>query len=887
MDRCLTDLETRPDDRELLAAIFRTVHTIKGTTGFLGFGRLEALSHAGENLLALLRDGKLAVSLEIVSAQLALMDMLRGILHSIETTGAEGVAQAADREMIERLEALQQVDAAVSVGAAAGARSARRSAAMGGGPLEAEGGAVAEADERQAEQEAARASLTAPVAKTETAGKEAAPATGQEPTAAFSNASDSTLRVNIELLNRMMNLVGELVLTRNQILATHADSGSSLLGRRLDMVTTDLREAVMKARMQPVSHVFSRFPRLVRDVTLSLNKRVRLEMEGQDTELDKSLLEAIRDPLTHSIRNSIDHGIEMPAARLAAGKPAEGVVRLRAFHEGSYVIVEVCDDGAGMNIERIRAKAIERQLLTEAKAAQMSEREILQLIFLPGFSTAAAVTNISGRGVGMDVVRTNVERIGGKVEIESELGRGTIMRLRIPLTLAIIPALVIRSCGQNFAIPQTALTELVHLGKGDQESRIEWMENAALYRLRGRLLPLVFLNELLKQPVREKGAAIDIAILNTDGLRYGLVVDGLADPEEIVVKPLAGVLREIGYYAGATILGNGDMALILNPSAIAKEMGIRASGDQAEETAEAAETGGKEYLLVEAERGRAAVPLEQVERIERIPRSRIEMAGDRPVLRFGGTLLPLDYTAGDAERSAGVGEAQTTVVVCRDGDRHIGITVSQVLDVAAGRELEEAGTGAAATGITLLKDRVTEIIQLSEILGLDVVRRGEARRNIAEDEATAAREDERSREVCSIRVGGTTFGVPIAHLLEILSAPGNQPVPLSPYFVGGLVHYRGEVLTTVSLRRLLGMEPADTPEHVLVFESDDGPYGLFVDSVGEVFRVSDSDYEPNPPTLEVRRQALFAGEWKLKDGLLVGLDPARLVPVQLARAFPG
>ena len=223
----------------------------------------------------------------------------------------------------------------------------------------------------------------------------------------------------------MMNLVGELVLTRNQILqTTSADPGFALLGRRLDMVTADLRESVMKARMQPVSHVFSRFPRLVRDLALGLDKKVRLEMEGQETELDKSLLEAIRDPLTHSIRNAVDHGIETPAVRLAAGKPAEGVVRLRALHEGSHVIVEVHDDGAGMNIDRIRRKAVERQLVTSQRAEQMNEREILQLIFLPGFSTAEAVTSVSGRGVGMDVVRTNVEKIGGKVDVESHAGQG-------------------------------------------------------------------------------------------------------------------------------------------------------------------------------------------------------------------------------------------------------------------------------------------------------------------------------------------------------------------------------------------------------------------------------------------------------------------------------
>ncbi|MFP5229027.1 MAG: chemotaxis protein CheW [Acidobacteriota bacterium] len=757
MERALTDLETRHGDPELLADIFRTVHTIKGTTGFLGFSRLEALSHAGENLLGLLRDGKLAATAEIISGLLALMDALRGILHSIETTGGEGASQQQDAAMIERLEALQRGDIPAAAGIAEPilAETAATAAALSaptrrpraprkraprsphrnapadppqGSPpplLPAEAGPRAQAEDspRDSDSEprsapaAASPSLPARPA-TETAPQP--PAEAQSTPA--SGTADSTLRVDVELLNRMMNLVGELVLTRNQILqTTSADPNFALLGRRLDMVTADLRESVMKARMQPVSHLFSRFPRLVRDLALGLDKKVRLEMEGQETELDKSLLEAIRDPLTHSIRNAIDHGIEAPAVRIAQGKPAEGVVRLRAYHEGSHVIVEVHDDGAGMSLDKIRRKAVERQLVPAQRAEQMNEREILQLIFLPGFSTAEAITSVSGRGVGMDVVRTNVEKIGGKVDVESRSGKGSILRLRIPLTLAIIPALIVRSRGQNFAVPQTALTELVHLSAGETDSRLERLENAALYRLRGHLLPLVFLDRLLQQPPRESGAPCDIAILNADGRRFGLVVDGLADPEEIVVKPLAAVLREIGFYAGATILGNGEMALILNPGAIAQNINVGLSSENEEAQSEEKGTRRQDFLLVETGARRAALPLETVVRIERIPRSRIERAGSRPVLRFEGALLPLDDAAGDFMDSASDPDAQTTVVVCRDGQRHVGMTVSQVLDVTGGSRLEEAGSGLAADGITLLHEKVTGIVRLSSIPPLENV----------------------------------------------------------------------------------------------------------------------------------------------------------------------
>jgi two-component system chemotaxis sensor kinase CheA len=349
----------------------------------------------------------------------------------------------------------------------------------------------------------------------------------------------------------------------------------------------------------------------------------------------------------------------------------------------------------------------------------MSEREVLQLIFLPGFSTAAAVTSVSGRGVGMDVVRTNVEKIGGKVEVESQPGKGTVLRLRIPLTLAIIPALIVRSRGQNFALPQSSLTELVHLSTGQSDSRMEWLENAALYRLRGHLLPLVFLDRLLQQPAREPSAPCDIAILNADGRRFGLVIDGLAEPEEIVVKPLAAVLREIGFYAGATILGNGEMALILNPGAIAQHANVGFIAETEKAQADARGTGQRDYLVVATEGRRAALPLETVVRIERIPLSRIERAGSRPVLRFEGTLLPLDDAAACLASSDNNPDAQTTVVVCRDGARQVGMTVSEVLDVAAGGSLSEAGTGAVAGGIALLQDHVTGVVQLSGIPALD------------------------------------------------------------------------------------------------------------------------------------------------------------------------
>ncbi|MGA8042079.1 MAG: Hpt domain-containing protein, partial [Terracidiphilus sp.] len=407
MERCLTELEERPGETPLLAEIFRAVHTIKGTTGFLGFKRLEKLAHAGENLLGLLREGRVQATGPVITGLLQLLDGLRLILKTIEAEGEEGEEQ--DGALIALLESLQTL----MPGAREPDLRMQDATALVKTPFAVEV-AVAEAAPAHRAAEAGRpVSLPVPAAPVELEGEALRVRGGG------ASAVESSLRVDVALLNQMMNLVGELVLTRNQVLqATSCDPKMTMLTRRLDMVTADLREAVMRARMQPVSHVFSKMPRMVRDLSQSLGKRVRLEMEGQETELDKSLLEAIKDPLTHAVRNALDHGIELPDARRSAGKGIEGLLRLRAVQEGSHVLVEISDDGAGIAVEKIRARALERGLISAGRAAQLGERELMQLIFLPGFSTASQVTNVSGRGVGMDVVRTNVEKIGGKVEID-------------------------------------------------------------------------------------------------------------------------------------------------------------------------------------------------------------------------------------------------------------------------------------------------------------------------------------------------------------------------------------------------------------------------------------------------------------------------------------
>lgn len=712
MERCLTDLENHPHDAALIAEIFRSVHTIKGTTGFLGFKRLEKLAHTGENLLALMREGKVLADAEVITALLQLLDGLRSILRAIEADESEGTGH--DASLIQRLDELRTAsqDRPRSLPPADSAR------------------AMPEDCTRDRSFSAPATTPRAEDAVVVIAQPSIAPSPSLQPDRTSSataarpqpkmTAADSALRVDLTLLNRMMNLVGGLVLTRNQLLqATSTMPALTSVSRRLDTITSDLREAVMKARMQPMSRVFAKIPRIVRDLCQALGRRVRVEIEGQETELDKSLLEAIRDPLTHAVRNALDHGIEPPAVRIAAGKDPEGTLRLRAVQEGSHVIISVSDDGAGISADRIREKAVERGFLTAENAGRLPESELLQFIFLPGFSTSSAVSEISGRGVGMDVVRTNVGKVGGNVELDSRLGEGTTLRLRIPLTLAIVPALILRSRGQTFAVPRTALSELVHIPAQKAAAAIEWIDNTPLYRLRGNLLPLVFLDRILSpgSPVHPDPRDSYIAVFDTDGRRFGLVVDCLENPEEIVVKPLNAALKGIAIYSGATVLGSGNLALILDPAAIAVRAGVTLTEQPADPGAvvdvSTSQAGETEYLLVDIAGERAAVALDQVIRIEQVPVSRIEYIDRRPVLNFNRHLLPIDDTGGLL--AAAESSAQIVIVVCREGDRHVGIAVSHVLDVAAGSELFEAGTSRRSQGVRLLKDRVTAVVDLAQV----------------------------------------------------------------------------------------------------------------------------------------------------------------------------
>jgi two-component system chemotaxis sensor kinase CheA len=553
-----------------------------------------------------------------------------------------------------------------------------------------------------------------------------------------------TIRVGVNVLDKLMTLVGELVLARNQLLqisGTVEDTGLQAVSQRMNLIATELQGEVMKTRMQPIGKIWSQFPRTVRDVALGVGKEVGIEMEGKETELDKTIIEAIKDPLTHLVRNSVDHGIELPDDRLKAGKDRAGRLILRAFHEGGQVNIEITDDGAGLNGERIRKKAVERGVISAEQAVRMTEREIFNLIFLSGFSTAEKVTNVSGRGVGMDVVKTNVEKIGGTVDVQSTRGRGTTVRVKIPLTLAIIPALVVTCGGDRYAIPQVSLLELVRLEADEASKGIELVHGAPVYRLRGRLLPLVYLNRELKLVAdshsAEADGAVNIVVLQADERQFGLVVDQINDTEEIVVKPLRKQLKTVKTFAGSSIMGDGKVALILDVLGLAQRAGVIAEiRDRAltEKATESAASEEKQSFLLFAGPGdsRMAIPLAALARLEEFPVAQVEMSGRQWVTQYRGQILPLirlNVVLEERRNKLRGLQAPPTpdsgpiqVLVLNHDERSFGLVVDRILDIVEDRaDVRSAATRASVLYSVVIGDRVTEMLDIPAILrGVDV-----------------------------------------------------------------------------------------------------------------------------------------------------------------------
>src|SRR4051812_1275016 len=764
LDRDLVGLEKNPKDKDALAGVFRTIHTIKGTCGFLGFNNLEKVAHVGENLLTRLRDGQMMLNPEITTALLGMVDAIRQMLKEIESTGADGASDYPElREGLTQLQSgacaaperstLAAVAAKVSPELTAAVNKASKPskkttraalARVVATPATVElakGAASSRAESSFEQDDGTTGSRALPVNyQAKVPIKTEDQPSAQVAEAKPRDAAPETIRVGVNLLDKLMRKVGELVLARNQLLQIAnalGDAALQAVSQRMNLIATELQEEVMKTRMQPIGNIWSQFPRTVRDVALGCNKELGIQMEGEKTELDKTIIEAIKDPLTHLVRNSVDHGIELPADRVKAGKNPAGRLMLRAFHEGGQVNIEISDDGAGLNAERIRQKAVERGVIAAEQAARMTEREIYNLIFLPGFSTAEKVTNVSGRGVGMDVVKTNVEKIGGNVDVQSSRGQGTTVRVTIPLTLAIIPALVVTCCGERYAIPQVSLLELVRIDPDKVNTAIELVHGAPVYRLRGQLLPLVYLDRQLKLEAdsnrdRPSDVVVNIVVLQADGRQFGLIVDQINDTEEIVVKPLRKQLKVVKTFAGSSIMGDGKVALILDVLGLAQRAGVVTETREralSKQVAESASQEAKQTFLLFAGPGdsRMAIPLRILARLEEFPVAQVETSGGQWVTQYRGQILPLirlnvvleerrnKLRALQAPPTADSGAIN--VLVLNHEGRTFGLVVESILDIVEDpADVRSPATRAAVLYSVVIGNRVTELLDIPAIL---------------------------------------------------------------------------------------------------------------------------------------------------------------------------
>jgi two-component system chemotaxis sensor kinase CheA len=703
VDAELVRFEQDPNNAKILGNIFRLVHTIKGTCGFLNLPRLEALTHAAEALMGKFRDG-MPVTRDVVTLILATIDRIKVLLNELERNQAEQTGD--DRDLIVALERL-------AVGPAPPGDMRQFQPPPG----------EVSADElehafRTESEPTAPSSGPAPSAgeATETASRDDEPAEGK--------LASQSIRVSVDTLEHLMTTVSELVLTRNQLLdieRRHQETEFKAPLQRLSNVTAELQEGVMKTRMQPVGNAWQKLPRIVRDLSTELGKAIEFEMVGADTELDRQVLDLIKDPLTHMVRNSADHGLEMPAARRAAGKPEKGTVRLSAWHEGGHIIIEVADDGRGLDIERIKAAVLARNLATAAEIEKMSEAQIHRFIFMPGFSTAGKVTSVSGRGVGMDVVRSNIDQIGGTIDVKSVPGRGTNFHIKIPLTLAIVSALIVEAGGDRFAIPQLAVVELVRV-RTNSEHRIERIKDAAVLRLRNKLLPLVHLATLLEIGDGDSGVENGfIVVMQVGSQLFGVVVDSVFHTEEIVVKPMSSKLRQIPMFCGNTILGDGSVIMIIEPNGVAHTIGGAAGTqpftDNHEATPEVEEAMTESLLVFRAGSPQPkAVLLSLVTRLEEIDARTIEMSSGRPLVQYRGQLIPL-IAASDEVRIKS--EGTQPLLIFSDQGRTMALVVDEIVDIVEERlDIELASQRSGVLGSAVIKGQATEVIDIGHFLPL-------------------------------------------------------------------------------------------------------------------------------------------------------------------------
>jgi len=727
----LVRFEQEPNNAKILDNIFRLVHTIKGTCGFLGLPRLEALAHAAETLMGKFRDG-MAVTGGAVTLVLSTIDRIKQILGDLERNQQEPAGD--DRDLIAQLEHMAMQGAAVEAKPAVTTGSLvyqvlERPLRPGEVSLDELERAFRETPGPQPAPAPAKPAAAPPGPRRES--KEEA---GDDAKADSKIASQS-IRVNVETLEHLMTMVSELVLSRNQLLEIvrrHEDSEFKVPLQRLSNVTAELQEGVMKTRMQPIGNAWQKLPRVVRDLATELGKEIELEMHGAETELDRQVLDLIKDPLTHMVRNSADHGLETPEDRRRAGKAEKGTIRLSAYHQGGYIIIEIADDGRGLDVERIKAKAVANGLAGEADVEKMTEAQIQKFIFAPGFSTAEKVTSVSGRGVGMDVVRNNIDQIGGTIDVRSAMGEGSSFTIKIPLTLAIVSALIVEAAGERFAIPQLSVVELVR-AQSNSEHRIERIKDTPVLRLRNKLLPLVHLKTLLRMTDGGASEAADgfIVVTQVGSHTFGIVVDGVFHTEEIVVKPMSSKLRHIAMFSGNTILGDGSVIMIIDPNGIAEAIGTLESEESADEAEKRSAAADKTTSMLVFRAGSPelkAVPLALVTRLEEIDCKKIEFSNGRHLVQYRGQLMPLVRIDETARIRT---EGTQPLLVFSEGGRSMGLAVDEIVDIVEDKlDIEVTSSVPGVLGSAVVKGHATEIIDVGHFLPLafeDWFRRKELR----------------------------------------------------------------------------------------------------------------------------------------------------------------
>jgi two-component system, chemotaxis family, sensor kinase CheA len=730
VDNELVRFEQDPNNRAIIAQIFRLVHTIKGTCGFLGLPRLEALTHAAESAIDRFREGA-SVTREAVSLILSTIDRIKVIMAELDRSSTEPTGEDAD--LISALETLT-----TSIPAARAPSTEfttgtliyqvlERPLRPGEVSLDELERAFRDTSLTDAEFEQEmleKAGLSAP--EPDATDAPAAPARQSAPEpAADPTARKNSIRVQVDTLEHLMTMVSELVLTRNQLLdIARRDENNAFKVplQRLSQVTAELQESVMKTRMQPIGNAWTKLPRLMRDLCAELGKDIEIETSGADTEIDRQLLELVRDPMLHIIRNAADHGIETPAERLKAGKTSKGHVRLAAAQEGGFITLTISDDGRGLDIARIRAKAVSLGLASEAESARLTDQQIARFVFHPGFTTASKVTNISGRGVGMDVVRTNIEQMGGSVDVRTMLGAGTTIDIKIPLTLAIAAALIVEAHGHRFALPQASVVELVR-PSGSSEARIEHLHNAPVLRLRERLMPLVQLGDLLKLKTASSEAKdwsqAFIVVCEVGQVRFGIVVDNVLQTEEIVVKPVSTRIRHLSCYSGATILGDGTVIMILDPNGLVHSVSSFAEAHNdnlAIAEAAASQQAEKTSLLIfRAGAGASmAVPLATVTRLEDIDVAKIEMSNGQPLVQYRGGLMRLVSCSPDARlREHGT----QPILVFSRRSKPVGLIVDEIVDIVEDvLQISLASSTPGTLGSAILRGRATDIIDIAHFI---------------------------------------------------------------------------------------------------------------------------------------------------------------------------